>query len=102
MRKSLLIYSLLLPFLLVSSVRMAAALSDASSITLSDDAVATASEAGDDENGVSVANLVTIAPHFDSVTSFTLPILELAHWSPQGPNRSDPASLITRHQKFQI
>jgi len=102
MRKSLIIYSLLLPFLLVSSARIAAAMSDANSNTQWDNPVATASETGDDENGVSVDNLVTTTPLFDAVISYVLPIQESVHWNLQGTDRYDPPSLVTRNRKFRI
>lgn len=103
MRKSLIIYSLLLPFLLASSVRMAAAMSDPGSNSPWSNPVAIASEIIDEDNGVSVDNLITIAPLFDSVTAYVIPSLKLAHGNLQGAYyRYDPPSLITLNLTFRI
>jgi hypothetical protein len=102
MRKSLIIYSLLLPFLLASTVRIAAAMSDAGSNTPWNNPVVSASEAADDQNGVNIDNLITIAPLFDSVVSCVLPILKLANCCVQGADLYDPPSLVTRNRRFRI
>jgi len=102
MRKSLIIYSLLLPFLLASSLRIAAAMSDAGSTTPWNNPVATASESVEEDNGVSVDNLITIAPLFDSIASYVVPILKLAHGTLQSANRCDPPSLVTLNRTFRI
>jgi len=102
MRKSLIIYSLLLPFLLASSLRIAAAMSDASSTTPWNNPVATASESVEEDNGVSVDNLITIAPLFDSVTSYVIPSLKLAHGNLHGAYHYDPPSLVTLNLTFRI
>jgi len=102
MRKSLIIYSLFLPFLLASSLRIAAAMSDAGSTTPWNNPVATASESVDEDNGVSVDNLITIAPLFDSVASYVVPILKLAHGTLHSVNRCDPPSLVTLNRTFRI
>jgi len=83
MRKSLIIYLLLLPLLLASSLRIAAAMSDAGSSSPWSNPVATTSELIDQDNGVSVGNLFTAAPRFDSVASCIAPTLGLAHWTQQ-------------------
>ena len=103
MRKSLIIYSLLLPFLLASSVRIAAAMSDAGSNSPWSNPVATASEIIDEDNGVSVDNLITIAPLFDSVTAYVIPSPEIGPRDLQSAcYRYDPPSLITLNQTFRI
>ncbi|HEY0722834.1 MAG TPA: hypothetical protein VGD41_02335 [Pyrinomonadaceae bacterium] len=102
MRKSLIIYSLLLPFLLASSVRIVAAMSDAVSSSPWSNPVAATSELIDDDDGVSVDNLFTIAPIFDSVTVYAMPVLELDQTCFQSTDRYDPPSLVTLNQKFRI
>jgi hypothetical protein len=87
MRRSPIIYLLLLPLLLASSVRIAAALSDADSSSPWTNPVATVSELIDDDNGVSVNNLFTATPRFDSVASAILPILGLAHGTGKDADR---------------
>ena len=81
MRKSLIIYSLLLPLLLASSVRIAAAMGDPGSSSPWTNPMATASEISDEDNGVSIANLFIAAPRFDSVASCIVTLLGLAHWT---------------------
>src|SRR5918993_97608 len=81
MRKSLIIYSLLLPLLFASSVRIAAAIGDPGSSSPWTNPMATASEISDEDNGVSIGNLFTAAPRFDSVASCIVTILALAHWT---------------------
>jgi len=102
MRKSLILYSLLLPFLLASSLRIAAAMGDAGSNTPWNNPVATASESVDQDNGVSVDNLITIAPLFDSVISYVVPIVKSAHGKLHSANRHDPPSLVTLNRTFRI
>ena len=102
MRKSLILYSLLLPFLLASSMRIAAAMGDAGATTPWNNPVATASESVDEDNGVSVDNLITIAPLFDSVISYVVPILKLAHGNRRSANRYNPPSLVTLNRTFRI
>jgi hypothetical protein len=102
MRKSLIIYSLLLPFLVASSLRIDAALSDAGSHSPWNNPVAIASETVDDENGVSVDNLITSAPLFDSVSTYVIPIVNFAHGSLRSADRCDPPSLITLNRTFRI
>ena len=102
MRKSLIIYSLLLPFLFASTVRIAAAMSDAGSNTPWNNPVVSASEVADDQNGVNIDNLITIAPLFDSVTSYVVPILKLAHGSLHSAARCDPPPLVTLNRTFRI
>ena len=102
MRKSLVIYVLLLPFLLASSLRIAAAMSDAGSSSPWNNPVATASEVVDDEYGVSVDNLITVAPCFDSVTSDVAPVVKLVYGNPPGANGYEPPSLITLQRKLRI
>jgi hypothetical protein len=102
MRKSLVIYSLLLPFLLASSLRIAAAMSDAGSNTPWNNPVATASESADEDNGVSVDNLITVAPLFDSVTSYVIPILQWAQGNLQNADRYHRPSLVTLNRTFRI
>ena len=102
MRKSLIIYSLLLSFFLASSLRFAAGVTDAGTNTPSNTSVATLSEGIDDENGVSVDNLITIAPLFDIVPSNVSPVLKSAHWHLQRADRYDPPSLVTRNRTFRI
>ena len=102
MRKSLVVYVLLLPFLLASSLRIAAAMSEAGSSSPWNNPVATASEIVDEEYGVSIDNLITVAPFFDSVTSYVAPILKLVYGNPRGANRHEPPSLITLHRKLRI
>ena len=81
MRKSLIIYSLLLPLLLASSVRIAAAMGDPGSSSPWTNPMAIASEISDEDNGVSIANLFIAAPRFDSVASCIVTLLGLAHWT---------------------
>lgn len=102
MRKSLIIYSLLLALFLGSSLRPAAAMSDASSNSPLDSLAATVGEAIDNEQGLSVDNLITSAPSFDLVRSLILPIVNLANWRLHGPDRYQPPSLVTRNQTFRI
>ncbi|HET9916708.1 MAG TPA: hypothetical protein VFQ89_06330 [Candidatus Binatia bacterium] len=102
MRKSLILYSLLLPFLMASSLRIAAAMSDAGSNSPWNNPVAIASESIDEENGVSVDNLITIAPLFDSVISYVIPILKLAHGNCRSANRYNPPSLVTLNRTLRI
>jgi hypothetical protein len=102
MRKSLIIYSLLLLFLLASSVRIAVAISDAGSNLPWNNPVATAIEVVDEDNGVSVDNLFTVAPLFDSVTSYIIPSLDLADGNLQSADRCDPPSLVTLNRTFRI
>jgi hypothetical protein len=102
MRKSLIVYALLLPFLLASSLRIAAALSDAGSSSPWNNPVATSSEMVDDEYGLDSDNLITIAPFFDSVTIYVMPILKLAHGSLPRAQRYEPSSLVTLNRTFRI
>jgi hypothetical protein len=81
MRKSLIIYSLLLPLLLASSVRIGASMGESSSSSPWTNPMATASEISDEDNGVSIGNLFIAAPRFDSVASCIVTILGLAHWT---------------------
>jgi hypothetical protein len=81
MRKSLIIYSLLLPLFLASSVRIAAAMGDPGSSSPWTNPMATASEISDEDNGVSIGNLFIAAPRFDAVASCIMTILGLAHWT---------------------
>lgn len=102
MRKSLIPYLLLLPFLLASSLRIAAAMGDAGSTTPWNNPVAISSESIDEDNGVSVDNLITIAPLFNSVTSYVVPILKLAHGTIHSANRCDPPSLVILNRTLRI
>ena len=102
MRRSLVVYVLLLPFLLASSLRIAAAMSDAGSSSPWNNPVATASEVVDDEYGVSIDNLITFAPFFDSLTSDGAPMLKLVYGKLPGADRYEPPSLITLHRKLRI
>ena len=102
MRKSLILYSLLLPFLLASSLRIAAALGDAGATTPWNNPVATASESIDEDNGVSVDNLITIAPLFDAVSCHVTPIVKFARGNCHSPDRYPPPSLVTLNRTFRI
>lgn len=102
MRKSLMPYLLLLPFLVTSAVGIAASMSDAGSISPWSKPVATASEIVDDDNGVNVDNLFTNAPRFDSIASPVVSTLELAHLCPHGAAPRDPPSLVTLNRTFRI
>lgn len=102
MRKSLIIYSLLLPFLLASAVRIVIVISDSGSNLPGNNPVATAIEVVDEDNGVSVDNLFTIAPRFDSVTSCVISSLDSAHCKLQSADRCDPPSLVTLNRTFRI
>jgi hypothetical protein len=102
MRKSMIIHSLLLPLLLASSVRIAAAMNDAGSSSPWSSPVATASEISDEDNGVSVGNLFTAAPRFDSVASCVVPPTGLAHWTQHDADRCDPPPIFSLNQKFLI
>ena len=98
MRKSLIIYFFLLPLLLASSVRIAAAMGDPGSSSPWTNPMATASEITDEDNGVSIANLFIAAPRFDSVASCIVTILGLAHWTEKNSElfRQPPWFLLNR------
>jgi hypothetical protein len=81
MRRLLIIYLLLLPLLLASSLGVAAAMSDTGSSSPWSNPFVTTSEIIDEDNGVSVGNLFTAAPRFDSVPSCIVAILGLAPWT---------------------
>jgi len=102
MRKSLIIYSLLLPLLLASSIRVAAAVSDAGASSPWSNPVATASEISVDDNGISVENLFIATPRFDSVASCILPILGLAHWTDKDTDRFVQPPKFLVNQTFLI
>lgn len=102
MRKSLILYSLLLPFLLAGSLRIAAASGDAGATTPWNNPVAIASENIDEDNGVSVDNLITIAPLFDAVSSHVIPFLKCAHGNGHRPDRYPPPSLVTLNRTLRI
>ena len=98
MRKSLIIYLILLPLLLASSLRIAAAMSEAGSSSPWSNPVATKSEIVDDDNGISVGNLFTAAPSFDSVASCIVPTLGLAHWTDKDAYRFvQPPMFLLNH-----
>ena len=102
MRKSLIIYLLLLPLLLASSVRIAAAVSDTGSSSPWSHPVATTSEIIDEDNGISVGNLFTAAPRFDSVASCIVPIRGLAHWTDKDADRFVRPPMFLLNQIFLI
>lgn len=102
MRKLLIIYLLLLPLFLASSLRIAAAMSDAGSSSPWSNPVATTSELSDEDNGVSVGNLFTAAPRFDSVATCIVPILGLAHWTQQDARPWDRPPIFTLNQRLLI
>ena len=77
-------------------------MSDVGSNTPWNNPVATASEVVDDENGVSVDNLITIAPLFDSVSSYVIPILKFAHSNCLSADRYHPPSLVKLNRTFRI
>ena len=87
---------------MASSLRIAAAMGDAGSTTPWSNPVAIASESIDEDNGVSVDNLITIAPLFDSVISYVVPILKLAHGNRPSANRYKPPSLVTLNRTLRI
>jgi hypothetical protein len=93
---------MLLPFLLASSLRIAAAMSDAGSSSPWNNPVATSSEMADDEYGLSIDNLITVAPVFDSVTCYIMPLRKLAHGSYPNANGDKPSSLVTLNRTFRI
>ena len=98
MHKSLIIYLLLLPLLLASSLGIAAAMSDAGSSSPWSNPVATTSEIIDEDNGISVGNLFTATPRFDSVASCIVPILGLAHWTDKDADRCvQPPMFLLNH-----
>ncbi|MGZ8521076.1 MAG: hypothetical protein ACXWX7_13125 [Candidatus Binatia bacterium] len=102
MRKSLIIYALLLPLLLASSLRIAAAMSDGGSSSPWSNPVATTSELIDQDNGVTVGNLFTAAPRFDSVASCIAPTLGLTHWTQQDARPWDRPPILTLNQRLLI
>ena len=102
MRRSLIIYGMLLPFLLASSLRIAAAMSDAGSSSPWNNPVATSCEMVDDEYGLNSDNLITIAPVFDSVPPYVMPRQELARGSFPSPDGDKPSSLVTLNRTFRI
>ncbi len=102
MRKSLIMGLLLLPFLLASSLRIAAAMSDAGSSSPWNNPVATASESIDADNGVTVENLSTIAPPFDSLPPDAVADLKLANWKLQGVDRAAPPPLFILNRTLRI
>lgn len=103
MRKFLIVYALLLPFLLAMSLRIAAASSDAGSSSPWNNPVATSSEIADDEFGVSVDNLFTVAPLFDSVACCVMRIVDLPHRLLLGADRGyHPPSLVTLNRTLRI
>lgn len=87
MRKPLIIYLLLLPMLLGSPVRIAAAVSGIGASSPWSDALADVSEPFIDDHGVSVDNLFTGAPRFHSVPSNILAQLGLVQWSGKNTGR---------------
>ena len=102
MRKSLIIYSLLLPLILASVVRATAAMSDIDSSSPWSSPVTATSIVVDEDNGVSVGNLFTAAPRFDSVASCIVPTLGLAHWTQQDAHRWDRSPIFTLNQRLLI
>lgn len=99
MRKSLIIYALLLPFLIASSARVAAAVSDAGSSSPWNNPVATASELlADDDDGVSVDNLITDAPRFAAMAAGLIAKFGLARRRGNDADRSiRPARFLLNH-----
>jgi len=102
MRKAIIIYGLLLPFLLASSQRFADPSSDFGAHPLWNSPAATASENVEDDNGVSVDNLITIAPLFDAVASYVIPVVNFARSNYRSANSYDPSCLITLNLTFRI
>ena len=96
MRKSLIIYLLLLP-LLASSLGVAAAMSDSGSSSPWSTPFVTTSEIIDEDNGVSVGNLFTAAPKFDSVASCIVVILGLAPWTDSADGFVQPPMFLLNH-----
>ena len=86
MRKLLIIYSLLVPLILASAVRATVAMSEIDSNSPWSSPIAATTDTCDDD-GVSIANLFTAAPRFDSVASCIVPTLGLAHWTDKETDR---------------
>jgi hypothetical protein len=97
MRKSLIIYLILLPLLLASSVRIAAAMGDPSSSSPWTNPMATASEISDEDNGVSIGNLFIAAPRFDSVASCIVAIFGLAPCTDNADGFVQPPMFLLNH-----
>lgn len=88
MRKSLIVLSLLLPLVLANLVRATAAVGDLDSESPWSSPVTATGVIAADANGVSVGNLLTAAPRFDSILSSIIPALGLAHWTSNDIHRS--------------
>ena len=97
MRRLLIIYLLLLPLLLASSLGVAAAMSDAGSSSPWSTPFVSTSEFIDEDNGVSVGNLYTAAPRFDSVASCIVPILGLVPWTDNADGFVQPPMFLLNH-----
>ena len=97
MRRLLVIYLLLLPLLLASSLGVAAAMSDAGSSSPWSNPFVTTSEIIDEDNGVSVGNLFTAAPKFDSVASCIVAIFGLAPGTDNADGFVQPPRFLLNH-----
>jgi hypothetical protein len=98
MRKSLIVSLLLLPLVLASVGRATAAMGDWDSSSPWSNPVTATSMVVEDDNGVSIANLFTAAPRFNSVASCIVPTLGLAHWTDKDADRSvHPAMFLLTH-----
>ncbi len=102
MRKSMLVFAVLLSFVFACSMISAAASFDSASNSPWNSSVATACEADNDDNGVNVDNLTTIAPLFDSVLSHAIPVVKCARRKDRSANSSPPPSLVTLNRTFRI
>ena len=79
-------------------MRIAAAMSDCGSSSPWSNPVATARELIDADNGVSVGNLFTAAPRFDSVSPCLVLTLGLAHWIDKDADRFlEPPMFLLNH-----
>ncbi len=101
MRKPLIIYLLLLPLLVGSPMRSAAAVIDIGARSPWSDSAA-ASENLIDDNGVKVDNLFTGAPRFDSVPSNIAGKLGLAHCRVKDPSHSIQPPMFLLNRSFLI
>jgi len=102
MRKSLIVSLLLLPLVLASVVRATAAMGDWDASSPWSSPVTATSLVVDDDNGVTIANLFTAAPRFDSVTSCILSKLGLAHWTGKNSDRLIPPPRFLLNHSFLI
>lgn len=101
MRRSLIVYALVLPLVFASVVRASAAMNHLGSPSPWSTSDVATNEISDDCNGVSLDNLFTAAPRFDSIPCGSRAIAGLAHGTDGNREFPRPPIFILK-QAFQI